>query len=112
MGAKRRRRLTDAAIHLAESISSGTVVLPHPNNLAEDVGFASRRLARVRSQIERVSDMIDKQVDPSKIERLTRAACALQDLEERITHPVAGRHTTRPTKSGRRERSRSPIVDE
>lgn len=68
--------------------------------LAPDAGYLSKRLSRVREQIENVSDMLDKERDPQKLDRLAATLERLSDLERCLDNrPLPG--SRRPGREGK-----------
>lgn len=56
-------------------IAANPIPLPDPDL------YLSRRLYRVREQIERLSDMLDQEEDPAKLDRLASALERLAEME-------------------------------
>ncbi len=79
--------------------------------LATDDTYQAKRLARVRLQLDRLSDMLDKEQDPRLIDRLTAAIDRLGKHEQFLSgRPGPGtlKPSSKPAKS-RRELAPQPL---
>lgn len=66
-------------------------------------GYISRRLSRVREQIDRLSDKLDEEDEPQKLDRITAAIERLSKLEQTLAgRPLPGslRPVERSSKRG------------
>ena len=89
--------------------ASAAQVPPYQRAGTGEDGFAARRLARVSNQIERVNSMIDRERDPSRLERLTRALSVLYNLDTQLRRP-AGDSKGRLSRAAQRENSRPDVL--
>lgn len=78
-----------------------------PSN--KDDGLARRRLAKVETEIDRVHDKLDKENDPSKLERLSRALIALYELDTQLRRPASADSKGRLSRTAQREQSRPDV---
>jgi hypothetical protein len=63
--------------------------------------FSTRRLQRVREQLERLDDMISEETDPQKLDKLASAQSRMAEQERLLAgRPLPG--SLRPTESGPR----------
>ena len=66
-------------------IAANPIPLPDPDD------YTSRRLFRVREQIERLSDMLDEETDPQKLDRLACALGRVSEIERQLSNrPLPG----------------------
>lgn len=91
--AKRQRKL--AALKAAED---EPVILPASQ-------YVNKRLARVRKQLDRIDEMMMRESDPQKLDRLASAQTRLSEQERTLAmRPAPGslrpRGTTTPTVTG------------
>lgn len=76
---------------------------PVPQNPSES--YVDKRLIRVRAQIDMLSDMLEAEEDPAKIDRLANAITRLSGLErEYANRPLPG--TLKPSSTPRQPRPR------
>lgn len=62
-----------------------------PEPVLTGENYTARRLIRVREQIDRVSDMLDAETDPQKLDRLAAALERLTELERKLDNrPLPG----------------------
>ena len=63
----------------------------NPVPLPADNSYSERRLSRVRNQIESLSDMLDKEDDAQKLDRLASAIARLSEIERQLAgRPLPG----------------------
>lgn len=77
--------------------------------------YIERRLSRVREQIDRLSDMLDEEEEPQKLDRITAAIERLSKLEQTLAgRPLPGslRPVERSSKRGLGSFSLSPNIPE
>lgn len=77
-----------------------------------DTSYQAKRLARVRLQLDRLSDMLDKEKDPRLIDRLTAAIDRLGKHEQFLSgRPGPGtlKPSSKPAKPSRREVAPQPL---
>ncbi len=73
-----------------------------------DDSYVARRLLRVRGQISKLDDMLEKERDPLKIDKLCSAIARLAELERHLAgRPLPG--SRRP--SCKPERPRMPTLE-
>ena len=85
-------------------IAANPVPLPDVNN------YISRRLFRVREQIERLSDLIDEEEDPQALDRIASALARLSIIERELSgRPLPG--TLQPGREKPARLMLSPAVD-
>lgn len=88
--ARKAARLTrEKRLALVDELLAKAALAPAPPDVhpkPQDTYLASR-LARVRKQIDQLSDMLDEETDPQRLDRL---ACALARVSE-IERQLAGR---------------------
>jgi DNA repair ATPase RecN len=70
------RRQAKAAAEQAEQQKHEQKLLPQDD-------YIQRRIARVREQIEMLSDMLDQEEDPNKLDRLASAIDRLDEMERK-----------------------------
>ena len=93
-----RRNAEEAKVAQAEKIIAAAAQSPA---LAEALGvrndeFITRRILRVREQIERLSALLDEEEDPQALDRIASAISRLSTLErEYAMRPAPG--TLKPT---------------
>lgn len=98
--AARRQRLANGEL-AGETFPQPPQTAPH--GAADD--YMARRLARVRTQIERLSAMLDKEKEPQKIDRLTAALERVSKLEFAYANrPMPGTWKPAPQRSQRDSR--------
>ena len=69
----------------------------------DDTLFIAKRLARVRKQLDRIDGMIEKEIDPMKLDRLASAQARLSEQERLLAgRPMPG--SFRPKKPPERAR--------
>jgi hypothetical protein len=78
---------------------------PQPN---DDTLFIAKRLARVRNQLDRLDGMIEKEIDPMKLDRLASAQARLSE-QERLLAGRPGPGSFRPKKPPEQARPYWPI---
>lgn len=65
--------------------------MPDPAPVQTESDYLQRRLSRVREQIDRVSDMLDAETDPQRLDRLAAALERLTELERKLDNrPLPG----------------------
>ena len=66
-------------------IAANPIPLPDPDD------YTSRRLFRVREQVERLSDMLDEETDPQKLDRIACALARVSEIERQLAmRPMPG----------------------
>jgi len=91
-----------AKIRQAELIAKANAI----PTLAPEEEYRIRRLARVRAQLEKLDDMISKERDPQKLDRLASAQSRLSAQE----FALAGRPMPGSRRPARERPSRRPVV--
>lgn len=99
---RKRAEARQAARELAASIPQTT-----SQQDASDE-FITKRLARVRKQLDRLDGMIEKEIDPMKLDRLASAQARLSEQERILAgRPMPG--SFRPKKPPEQPRPYEPI---
>ena len=77
--------------------------IPQPAAIPADY-YVQGRLARVREQIERLSDMLDEETDPQKIDRICAGIERLSKIEGNLANrPLPGSRRPAPERDRRRD---------
>ncbi len=91
------RRQAKAAAEQAEQQKHEQKLLPQDD-------YIQRRIARVREQIEMLSDMLDQEEDPNKLDRLASAIDRLDEMERKHAgRPLPG--SLKPSQPRQQQRS-------
>jgi hypothetical protein len=88
-----------------QATSAMAAATPQPNPRPGDNDqFVTKRLARVRKQLDRIDGLIEKETDPMKLDRLASAQARIAE-QERL---LAGRPLPGSRKPGKDHRTVSP----
>jgi predicted S18 family serine protease len=97
----------------AQRLAEGDFAAQFPQPSGQDASneFASRRLERVRAQLERLDDMMEKEKDANKLERLAAAAHRLAEQEAFLSGAKERRASkdSKKSKAELRETSRDSV---
>lgn len=85
----------------------------NPVPLPADDSYVERRLSRVRQQIEVLSDMLESESDPQKIDRLASAIARLAEYERQLANrPLPGSRRPAPERVAKPQFRIEPLPDE
>ncbi len=92
---RRNKELREAEQHMPQ---------PEPQIAQPKPDYISDRLARVRTQIDMLSDMLEAEEDPNKLDRLANAISRMSELERQLAgRPLPG--SLKPTQARQAQRS-------
>jgi hypothetical protein len=75
-------------------------IAANPVPLPADNSYVERRLARVRQQIENLSDMLESEKEPAKLDRLASCLARLSEIERQLANrPLPGSRRPAPDRS-------------